>query len=221
MSGLLIKKTMNFLQREWNRIARHAITCVRDLVEKVQCRGMVTLEVGCWTGVTTSFYADVVWNNHGHVLVLDTFGGNEGAKGQHAATQDGDRIEEQFLHNMTSRGFGPVTSILRMDSHQGLKLIAPHSLSLCFIDADHRYAHVSQDIDLATSLIRPGGILCGHDYDQSWRECKMIMDREGPDCLNQDAVDGIHVGVSKAVDERFSPAKLNVIKKAAVWWVQL
>lgn len=35
---------------------------------------------------------------------------------------------------------------------------------MVFIDADHTRAAVTRDIELAMRLIKPGGLVCGHDY---------------------------------------------------------
>jgi predicted O-methyltransferase YrrM len=38
------------------------------------------------------------------------------------------------------------------------------SVDMVFIDADHNYDHVTQDIINAMSLVKPNGIISGHDY---------------------------------------------------------
>ena len=39
---------------------------------------------------------------------------------------------------------------------------------IVWIDADHSYESVARDIDLYCNKVKPGGIICGHDYD--WPE---------------------------------------------------
>jgi len=42
-------------------------------------------------------------------------------------------------------------------------------VDMVFIDGDHRYDTVVKDIKRAYELLRPGGLICGHDYDHpSW-----------------------------------------------------
>ena len=38
------------------------------------------------------------------------------------------------------------------------------SLDFVYIDANHRYFEVSQDIRAWLPKVRPGGVVCGHDY---------------------------------------------------------
>lgn len=58
-------------------------------------------------------------------------------------------------------------------------------VDMVFIDGDHRYESVKVDIEHAKTLIKKGGIIAGHDYEEvGW------------------------VGVKKAVDEIFGPVTL-------------
>lgn len=66
---------------------------------------------------------------------------------------------------------------------------------LVFLDGDHRYEKVIEDIEIAKSLLRNGGILAGHDYGHP----------EWP-------------GVKKAVDELYSGQPLKVLD--TIWWVE-
>lgn len=60
-----------------------------------------------------------------------------------------------------------------------------------FIDACHFYAECKADIEAFTSLIRPGGIIAGHDY---WPQ---------------------HPGVMEAVNET---GPFNVVSGTRIWW---
>jgi predicted O-methyltransferase YrrM len=42
-----------------------------------------------------------------------------------------------------------------------------------FIDADHNYAECKADIEAWQSLLKPGGLICGHDY---WTQDVGVMD---------------------------------------------
>lgn len=49
---------------------------------------------------------------------------------------------------------------------------------LVFVDASHDEASVRQDIALARELLKPGGVLCGHDYGDwtGWPGVKAAVD---------------------------------------------
>jgi hypothetical protein len=42
-----------------------------------------------------------------------------------------------------------------------------------FIDGDHHYAECKADIQVWSELIKPGGLICGHDY---WAKDVGVMD---------------------------------------------
>ena len=47
---------------------------------------------------------------------------------------------------------------------------------LCFIDAAHDAWHVISDISLARLLLKPHGLLCGHDLSDGWPGVKEALD---------------------------------------------
>jgi predicted O-methyltransferase YrrM len=52
---------------------------------------------------------------------------------------------------------------------------------MVFIDGDHAYASVVRDIQLWRKHIRPGGIICGHDYaNPEWPDVKRVVDEIFP-----------------------------------------
>ena len=66
-------------------------------------------------------------------------------------------VEEQFKNDSN-------VTILRMTSLEAVNH-TPEQLDLVFIDANHEYLHVKQDILSWLPKVRFEGILAGHDYD--------------------------------------------------------
>ena len=84
-------------------------------------------------------------------------------------------------------------TVMNMASVVAAREVPDASQDFVFIDADHSYEAVVADIDAWQPKVKPGGILCGHDYG--------------------------HVrfpGVAQAVDERFAAKVLP----DNVWWVR-
>ncbi len=86
--------------------------------------------------------------------------------------------------------------VLRMMSREAAPEVPDDSLDFVFIDANHAYEFVREDILLWTPKVKPGGIVIGHDYNR-WP----------------------HIwGVARAVDEAFG----DRVHKAPnwCWWVE-
>jgi hypothetical protein len=58
----------------------------------------------------------------------------------------------------------PNSTILRMMSMQAVELFADESLDFCYIDGNHEFRYVAEDIYEWTKKVRKGGIVSGHDY---------------------------------------------------------
>ena len=62
------------------------------------------------------------------------------------------------------REFGERSIIWRMTSEEAAKIMPEKTLDFCYIDADHSYDGVIQDLELWIPKIKSGGIICGHDF---------------------------------------------------------
>jgi hypothetical protein len=60
--------------------------------------------------------------------------------------------------------FGDRVSFMRMVSSEAAKLIPDRSLSMVYIDANHEYPFVRQDLQLWWPKIVRGGVFAGHDW---------------------------------------------------------
>lgn len=154
------------------------------------CR--LVLEVGAWKGRSTLALASQV---NGLVYAIDHWRGSDPAHLEEIDSRGADCIYEDFKANLWSLIERSVVVPLRMDSQEAAQQFAPQSVDLAFIDASHTYEDCRRDIATYRALIRPGGVLAGHDYGN-------------PE----------HPGVKQAVDEAFPS-----VQRAAfsIWWVRL
>ena len=58
--------------------------------------------------------------------------------------------------------------VLRLTSVEASRLFSPGSLDFVYIDADHKYSSVVEDIDHWLPKVRVGGMIGGHDYSNGW-----------------------------------------------------
>lgn len=96
-----------------------------------------------------------------------------------------------FIAKEKLEKYGTRSKIMRMTSKEASKHFTDKSLDFVYIDGDHSYEGVKQDIELW--LPKTKGILAGHDYDRE--------------------------GVRQAVNECFD--KVNVIpNETPSWWIK-
>jgi len=54
--------------------------------------------------------------------------------------------------------------LVRKTSMDAVKDYKPNSIDFVFIDGNHEFDHVYEDIVEWTKIVKSGGIVCGHDY---------------------------------------------------------
>ena len=75
------------------------------------------------------------------------------------------RGRTEYLHKQAQEKLAPFnTTLIKKTSMEALADVPDNSLDFVYIDANHRYAHVLQDIKAWTKKVRIGGIVSGHDY---------------------------------------------------------
>lgn len=91
----------------------------------------------------------------------------------------------------------PHLEIISLSSELAKNQIQDNSVDMLFIDADHRYQFVKMDIENYWPKVRKGGILLGHDYNNT----------DFP-------------GVTQAADEVFGKDKLTSLKSSFLFEVK-
>ena len=146
------------------------------------------VEVGCYKGRSTRAWTD---NTSGKVYAVDPWNGNYYRNDGKVlwSSQDLNRVYNEFLANVKDCGNLIVFRGSLPDFFDSL----PVTPDLIFIDGDHRYENVKNDLLTAFQSLQIGGIIAGHDYSHS----------DWP-------------GVKRAVDEFFP----NVNLEESIWWTQ-
>jgi hypothetical protein len=67
----------------------------------------------------------------------------------------------------------PSVKIVKEYSQNILPTLSDASLDWIYIDGDHSYEGVRRDLFLCESKIKPGGIICGHDYELNSKKCSI------------------------------------------------
>ncbi|CAB9500525.1 expressed unknown protein [Seminavis robusta] len=81
-------------------------------------------------------------------------------------------VHESFFQQTKERlqPFEKITQYYRMYSNEAAKIIAEEGqqVDFVYVDARHDYCGCKEDIELYWPLIKPGGILAGHDFMENY-----------------------------------------------------
>jgi len=139
-------------------------TILVNLIKSVNPR--VTVEVGCQQGRTAkTVLANIPW--------LEAYIGID-VPAHHAPTLACQRDEVPHSPGIFAAG-DPRFFLLQKSSLE----VGPQDLEPCdafFIDGDHSERAVAHDSNLARALVRPGGIIIWHDYNNPAVEVTKVLD---------------------------------------------
>lgn len=139
-----------------------------------------------WGG---TLYMVDVWNNV-------AYGYNDAANN----SVDAHNIVRQAMENI--KGLEGRAIMIRASSINAAQIFEDESLDFVYIDANHAYEYVVQDIALWLPKVKPGGFLCGHDYiKMDWyNDPKFAPNGKDKFIYTNGFFNGVF-GVNPAVDE--------------------
>ena len=163
------------------------------------CDNMAIVEVGAAEGGTTAALASIISSTNGHVFAIDPW--------------EDDEVRSKFyeVFNYLSN----VTPI-RMASARASQYFADKSIDIVFIDADHSYTHVMEDLMVWAPKAK--SIICGHDCEMKYSTFK-DEDKEQIELHREDEkVDfDAHPGVIKALYDTFND-EFEIGTLSTIWW---
>jgi predicted O-methyltransferase YrrM len=138
------------------------------------------LELGVWKGRSAAFMAVEIANSGKQIQfdVVDNFQWlyqeNKTAKENFAAYR---KNYQECLMNLSRV---PFVRVIGLPSPEAVQIYDDGYFDFIFIDANHDYTHVKEDIKLWLPKVKPGGLLAGHDYI-NWPGVKKAVDELLPD----------------------------------------
>ena len=165
--------------------------------------GSNVIEIGSWMGKSIVYLADQVkksdknikitaidiWDpSYNHPVFLPMI---------ELAKNSNTDLHGLFLFNLQKCGVSDLIASLKMNSLMASKNFKKESLDMAFLDANHSYDAVIEDLTAWWPKIKPYGIFAGHDYLNP-----------PPD------------GVKQAVDEFFKSKNIFVQIKDGCWYVR-
>ncbi len=159
-------------------------------------RGGVFVEVGSWKGRSTSFIGRICNSNGTRLVCVDHWNGSRDVlAARYAAALAVEDVEQTFRANMQELGIS--VEILAEPSLVAAGRFASASVDRVFLDASHDGASVAEDLVAWSRVLRPEGILAGHDYSPR------------------------HAGLCAAVDAFAAERGLGVRRGPRdIWWLE-
>lgn len=178
-------------------VTPHAEALIKLLGDKVHGFGC---EVGVHSGETTAallrhlpliceYHAVDPWESY------EKYNGTTYRKPGHKKFKTWPSVMDNFLN--ATKPFSDKVFIHRMTSVEAVNEFSDNYLDWVFIDANHDYPYIKENLEIWTPKVKVGGIVSGHDYNN-----------------------GKWVGIKKAVDEFVLKEKLNIIPECYVWWFE-
>lgn len=132
----------------------------QEVLERLGDGPVIGAEIGVFAGKTS---AVLLKREDLTLYMVDTWKGFQVYPGIVVATHE--EQEKNYQAAMAATEFAAERRrVVKMPSVDAAEKIDDESLDFVFIDADHSYEAVTQDINAWTSKVRPGGLVSGHDY---------------------------------------------------------
>lgn len=119
--------------------------------------GGIAIEVGSWRGGSAVLWGSICRHKGARLYCVDAFSSGVHEFGE---LDDTDRL----LAFVTQTHGLPVT-IITGDSAEVHKVLRDGIADLVFVDGDHHYEMAKSDFLNFGRKLRPGGVICGHDYN--------------------------------------------------------
>lgn len=135
------------------------------LAESINAHRVV--EVGVFRGATSIGFMALPCVTH--LWLVDPWSADSGESISYEMTQkEWDEMADKvaLIAPQQAQAFETRLHILRMTSRDAAQQLRTHEFDFVYIDGDHDYRAVHDDVRAWRPLVRPGGILCGDDYDK-------------------------------------------------------
>lgn len=187
------EQIMRKRRREERRQKRRKLTARRwdELIARIPSdEPSVGVEVGVYRGAT----ALQVLQKRPYVthIMVDpwnaaTFGSRyDRAPGQmqHGSQEHFDQVYEELMRKLQT--YKGRAQVMRMRSVEAATQVEPHSLDYVFIDGEHSYEAVREDIVAWFPKIKHGGWIGGHDYNsEGYEGLKKAVEEAFPDGVEE------------------------------------
>ena len=142
-------------------------------------------EIGVYRG---DFAASILKDNPNmHYYCIDPWQDYKDFKEYHIG-KDQDDFNNNF--EVTKKKLAPYNvTYIRKFSMDAVKDFEDNSLDFVYIDGHHGISYVINDLEWWSRKVKPGGLICGHDYHEleawAWDRCSDYRVIEGLECFTR------------------------------------
>jgi len=163
-------------------------------IDKAKGRYIRVLEIGSYAGGSATIWANAIRlknNSNGLVACIDpwqtfdAFSQESRTVSQRItdAAQNRDKVLRLFQHNVRASLNSEIIKPFRGLCSQLVPLFSPDTFDFIYIDGQHSYQNVLQDLQNCSQVLKDGGILCGDDLELQEHEvdaenAKRLCDRD-------------------------------------------
>jgi hypothetical protein len=179
----------------------------------------VGVEVGVFEGV---FSKEIVKNWNGTLYMVDVW--NAIDVHQYNDMTNNMHKPDAYFHSMNNiKGYENRAIMIRAYSKDAAKLFNDESLDFVYIDANHSYDNVVEDLNIWFPKLKKGGVFSGHDYLKiDWYSDPNFLENGKDKHIWLDNGYAGVFGVNPAVDE-FCQKHGYVLSKTdewfGTWWI--
>lgn len=166
----------------WGLIMEDELGILDKLCDGIQPFNTV-VETGTYRGRTATFFAA----KGATVFTLDDYSGRWAKHPLPMGYGDTEVDKEQMQEAMTHLLGNPKVFPISVNTYTGMPMLRAafwlifghRKVDLCFLDGNHNYEVVKKELAMAESIVRPGGIIAGHDLDFPESVYKALKEHRG------------------------------------------
>jgi len=210
-------KVLNYLADKCTSVVGDVRT-LNYLADKCTKKNSLIIEIGSWKGHSSWVLGRLAKERGGKVICVDHWRGSPTVQ-HHIDEVKTKDILAIFRNNMRLMGMEDCVLPMAMDSLTAASLLKDDIADMIFIDADHRYSSIIQDIKAWYPKLKTGGIFSGHDCNRFYEECSFSERAIISDYPDADFIYSmkLHPGVTRAVHEVFGTT-CRRFENSCIWF---
>jgi hypothetical protein len=138
----------------------------RKFLENIIPKNSIGAEIGVWTGGFSNFILETIHPNKIHLIDVWTFDNHTNkAYGSNIKNQEHINEAYEFTCNRFKEQVEKRQVVIhKMSSEEACQLFNNNYLDWVYIDGNHTYESVKQDLNIWTNKVKSGGFIIGDDY---------------------------------------------------------